>query len=148
MSIGERLKEERERIGMTQPAFAAVAKTTKQTLFSWESGKTAPDGFQMAAFSSAGVDVQYVLTGNRRGDGLGQSAVHQAVLDAVELLSLEKKLDPQQLAKAVVKLCARQSAGITAPPDNGAVVIGNIAGGSQAIAGRDMVVKAPRGKAK
>lgn len=65
MSIGERLREERERLGLSQPKFAALAGTTKQTLFSWESGKTAPDGFQLAAFAEAGVDVQYVLVGDR-----------------------------------------------------------------------------------
>jgi transcriptional regulator with XRE-family HTH domain len=65
MTIGKRLREERERFGLSQPAFAALAKTTKQTLFSWESEKTAPDGFQFAAFAAAGVDVLYVLTGVR-----------------------------------------------------------------------------------
>jgi transcriptional regulator with XRE-family HTH domain len=65
MPIGERLREERERLGLTQPNFASIASTTKQTLFSWESGKTAPDGFQMARLSEAGVDVLYVLTGQR-----------------------------------------------------------------------------------
>ncbi len=65
MPIGKRLREERERLGMSQPAFAAVVGTTKQTLFSWESGKTAPDGFQLAAFATAGADVLYILTGQR-----------------------------------------------------------------------------------
>ncbi|WP_413466192.1 helix-turn-helix domain-containing protein [Hydrogenophaga taeniospiralis] len=50
---------------MSQPNFAAIAGTTKQTLFSWESGKTAPDGFLLAAFAEAGVDVLYVITGRR-----------------------------------------------------------------------------------
>lgn len=50
---------------MSQPSFAAIAGTTKQTLFSWESGKTAPDASQLAAFAAAGVDVLYVLTGQR-----------------------------------------------------------------------------------
>ena len=65
MPIGARLREERERLGMSQPAFAAIAATTKQTLFSWETGKTAPDGFQLSALAGAGVDVLYVLTGQR-----------------------------------------------------------------------------------
>jgi transcriptional regulator with XRE-family HTH domain len=65
MPIGERLRAERERLNMSQPVFAALAQTTKQTLFSWESGKTAPDGFQLAALAAAGVDASYVLTGQR-----------------------------------------------------------------------------------
>lgn len=65
MTIGERLREERERLGLSQPKFAAIAETTKQTLFSWETGKTAPDGFQLSLLSAGGVDVLYVLTGSR-----------------------------------------------------------------------------------
>ena len=67
MPIGKRLREERERLGLSQPAFAAVAGTTKQTLFSWETGKTAPDGFQLAALATTGADVLYILTGQRTG---------------------------------------------------------------------------------
>lgn len=67
MPIGKRLREERERLGLSQPAFAAVAGTTKQTLFSWETGKTAPDGFQLAALATTGADVLYILTGQRAG---------------------------------------------------------------------------------
>ena len=67
MPIGKRLREERERLGLSQPAFAAVAGTTKQTLFSWETGKTAPDGFQLEALATAGADVLYILTGQRAG---------------------------------------------------------------------------------
>jgi len=63
MSIGIRLREERERLGMSQPEFADWVNVTKKTLFSWENGKTAPDCFQLAAFAPAGVDVLYVLTG-------------------------------------------------------------------------------------
>ena len=66
-TLGERLREERERLGMSQPAFAAIAGTTKQTLFSWESGKTAPDAHQLAAIQAAGADVLYILTGQRTG---------------------------------------------------------------------------------
>lgn len=65
MTIGQRLREQREGLGMSQPSFAALAGTTKQTLFSWESGKTAPDAAQLAALAAAGVDVLYVITGRR-----------------------------------------------------------------------------------
>lgn len=82
MTIGERLREERERLGLSQPKFAALVSTTKQTLFSWETGKTAPDGFQLAALAAAGVDVLYILTGQ------SSSAVLQYALSQ----------DPRELA--------------------------------------------------
>lgn len=92
MSLGARLKEERERLGMSQPTFAAIAGTTKQTLFSWESGKTAPDGFQIAAFAGAGVDVLYVLTGQRSQPAIAPlSDDAKALLDDYQHSSSEGK---------------------------------------------------------
>ncbi len=83
MSLGERLKQERERLGMSQPKFAAIAATTKQTLFSWESGRTAPDGFQLAAIATAGADIRYIVTGERDGP-----APEVLSVDERELLAL------------------------------------------------------------
>ena len=63
--IGVRLKEERERLGLTQPAFAEIAGAKKRTLIDWEQGVSSPTSVQLAALSSAGVDAAYVITGNR-----------------------------------------------------------------------------------
>lgn len=63
MPIGDWLRDERKRLGLSQPAFAELAGTTKQTVFSWETGKTAPDAFQLAALAAAGADALYILTG-------------------------------------------------------------------------------------
>lgn len=104
-----RLKEERERLGFSQIEFAESAGTTRKTLFNWENGTGGPTPEVLATWAALGVDVQYVVTGQRQGQGIGESAVFQAVLNAVDLLSLEKKVDADQLAKAVVKLCARQA---------------------------------------
>jgi len=64
-SLGERLREERERLGLSQAAFAELADTFRQTVLSWERGKTAPDGFRLMKLAAAGVDVVYVMTGQR-----------------------------------------------------------------------------------
>ena len=56
MPIGERLREERERLGFNQPCFAEFAGTTKQTLFSWESGGSSPKSDQLTALAEHGVD--------------------------------------------------------------------------------------------
>lgn len=107
MPFGDRLREERERLGMSQPKFAALAETTKQTLFSWETSKTAPDGFQLAALHKAGVDVLFVITGKHTG---AASAPPMPDLGTIELAveyvrnreQLEKrKLTAAQFAKAV-----------------------------------------------
>lgn len=63
--IGVRLKEERERLGMAQPAFAEVAGAAKRTLIEWEKGTTSPSAVQLSALHEIGVDLQYVLLGIR-----------------------------------------------------------------------------------
>lgn len=63
--IGERLKEERDRLGLTQPQFAEAAGAAKRTLIEWEKGATAPNAVQLSALKEIGVDVLYVVTGQR-----------------------------------------------------------------------------------
>jgi len=106
MPIGKRLREERERLGMSQPAFAAIAQTTKQTLFSWESGKTAPDGFQLAALAAAGVDVLYVLTGQvnqQAADAPALSPRHRFLLENYDQMGEEGKRIIDAAASAAAK---------------------------------------------
>ncbi len=67
VSIGERLREERHRLELSQPAFAEVGGVTKKTQMLYESGARAPDATYLAALAAAGVDVLYVLTGQRGG---------------------------------------------------------------------------------
>jgi len=63
--IGVRLKEERERLCLTQPDFAQAAGAGKRTLIEWEKGTTSPNAVQLSALEEIGVDVYYVLTGKR-----------------------------------------------------------------------------------
>ncbi|MFT0531622.1 helix-turn-helix domain-containing protein [Castellaniella hirudinis] len=63
--IGMRLREERERLGYAQPAFAEIAGSKKRTLIDWEKGVSSPTAVQLAELAKVGVDVLYVLTGKR-----------------------------------------------------------------------------------
>jgi transcriptional regulator with XRE-family HTH domain len=65
VSIENRLKEERLRLGFNQPDFAGLAGRTKKTLIDYEKGATSPDAKFLAAIAAAGADVQYILTGTR-----------------------------------------------------------------------------------
>lgn len=65
MDIGDRLKEERERLKLTQKSIADFAGTTTRTQISYEGNLTRPKGGYLARVSSLGVDVAYVLTGER-----------------------------------------------------------------------------------
>lgn len=114
--VAPRVVEERKRIGFNQAEAADACGISREMWGKYERGKAALGGEVLFRFAAAGADVQYILTGQRQGQGIGESAVHQAVLDAVDLLSLEKKVDANQLAKAVVKLVAKSAT----PPAAGA----------------------------
>ena len=72
MAIGERLKEERERLGYNQADFAALAETTRKSQFNYETDERRPDVRYMAAIGAAGADVQYIVTGLRSSQALSQ----------------------------------------------------------------------------
>ena len=65
MSIGPRLKEERERIGITQAALGAVGGIQKQAQLKYESGVRTPSAEYLIEISKIGIDVNYVLFGVR-----------------------------------------------------------------------------------
>lgn len=70
VSIGERLREERERLGFTQPAFAGLAETTKKSQIDYEKDLTQPKAGYLAAVAKVGADVQYIITGVRSSAAL------------------------------------------------------------------------------
>lgn len=63
--IGQRLKQERQRLKLTQPEFAELALTKKRTLIDWEKGVSSPTAPQLSAMANAGVDILYVITGEQ-----------------------------------------------------------------------------------
>ncbi|HEF4757266.1 helix-turn-helix family protein [Burkholderia multivorans] len=65
MSIGARLKEERLRIGLSQAEIAALGGLSNKTQLSYESDARSPDANYLAALARVGVDVLYVITGER-----------------------------------------------------------------------------------
>lgn len=67
MTMGDRLKEERTRLGLSQAALAAAAGIPKATLVGYELGRRVPGGDALRSLASAGVDIHYVLTGVRSG---------------------------------------------------------------------------------
>lgn len=65
VSIGERLREERQKLTMSQTAFAERGGVTKKTQMLYEGNERFPDAQYLALVAEAGVDVLYVLTGQR-----------------------------------------------------------------------------------
>lgn len=65
---GERLREERERLGFNQTDFAKLCGLTKLTQLNYEQNKRAPDGVYLATIAKVGADVLYIITGQRSGE--------------------------------------------------------------------------------
>ena len=66
-NIGARLRDERERLGKNQDAFAALAGVGKRALIHYEKSERSPDANFLAAIAAAGADVLYILMGQRSG---------------------------------------------------------------------------------
>jgi len=64
-NFGDRLREERNRLGLTQTALGAIGGVRQQAQYLYEKGERKPDSDYLAAVAAAGVDVLYVLTGQR-----------------------------------------------------------------------------------
>lgn len=63
--LGERLREERERLGLSQAEFAEKVGVHRNTQVRYESGKRQPDSDYMAQIQDLGVDAGYLIFGRR-----------------------------------------------------------------------------------
>lgn len=63
--IGDRLREERERLGLSQVALADACGVTMRSLRNYEKNDRQPDASFLASLASTGADVLYILTGQR-----------------------------------------------------------------------------------
>ena len=59
-----RLKQERQRLGLSQADFSALGGVQKQAQFHYERGTRRPNSDYLAKIASAGADVFYLLTGH------------------------------------------------------------------------------------
>ncbi|WP_198655759.1 S24 family peptidase [Salinicola sp. CR57] len=73
MNVGERLRKERERLGMTQTALAEIGGVGKTTQINYEKNNRNPDTGYLLALDAVGVDTYYVLTGRRTGGADSES---------------------------------------------------------------------------
>lgn len=96
MAIGERLREERKRLKMTQAVFAQTGGIGLSALKMYEGNERDPGALFLAALGTAGADVQYVVTGRRSNSAL--AADEQIVLDSY------RALDPRAKREALAYL--------------------------------------------
>lgn len=68
VSFGERLRSERLRIGLQQLELAEACEVARKTLSVWEKGEQTPNAAILSRMAVVGVDVLYVVTGERAGE--------------------------------------------------------------------------------
>lgn len=79
--IGSRIREERERLGLSQEAFGALAGVKKLAQFNYEKGKRSPTGDYFEQLRQhKGIDVNYIVTGMRTGPEWDDALAHRYVL--------------------------------------------------------------------
>ncbi|MBF0340705.1 MAG: helix-turn-helix transcriptional regulator [Magnetococcales bacterium] len=118
MNFFERLKTERKRLGLTQGEMADIGGISKTSYFNYESGSREPNASFLTAIATAGVDVNYVLTGVQAISGqhsrdfedypeIGTALVLDVVLFIETWLTDSGKTMPPDKKVAMVKAMCR-----------------------------------------
>ena len=88
MTISVRLKEERARLKLSQTDLGAVGGVGKTTQINYEKGVGSPDATYLAAVAELGVDILYVVTGERK-----PQLAETISVDAAEFLHMYEHVD-------------------------------------------------------
>lgn len=65
MSIGKRIRSERERLGISQEELRIACGISYRTQMAYELGESEPKVSYIVKFSELGADMNYIVTGNR-----------------------------------------------------------------------------------
>jgi transcriptional regulator with XRE-family HTH domain len=104
VSIGQRLREERDAQNLTQEALASALGITKKTQGLYERDERSPNADYLSAIQGLGLDVMYILTGQRMprpAEGLSER--ESAVLDNFRSLPEEDRAAVQRLTNALAE---------------------------------------------
>lgn len=119
LDIGGRLREERERLNLSQLALGEIGGVKKLAQLKYEKGDRSPDADYLNAIAKVGIDIQYVITSVRSSSTLTNE--EQQLLDSYRVAPLVVK------AAALAALTAGSSATTSI----------NVTGSGQRVAGRD-----------
>lgn len=87
-AFSDRLREERERLGLTQEEFAGLAGTTRRSQSNYELGERVPDAEYLMRLVDRDVDVAYLITGRRVLGDAARVDAELAQLDGVDRAAL------------------------------------------------------------
>lgn len=84
--FGKRLKEERERLLMSQAEFAKACGVGKTAQYMYERGDREPSWSYMDKANEAGADSHYIFTGTKTGSDWAYARAYKKMLYTVEML--------------------------------------------------------------
>jgi transcriptional regulator with XRE-family HTH domain len=104
--MGSRLREERKRLGMNQTDFAKAIGVHLNTQSRYEKGDRDPDTAYLSAIAKAGVNVAYVLTGEKGEDPKLQIKGLRHVINVIqEFLDIAKGPIGREFDAAAREVC-------------------------------------------
>lgn len=109
MGIGTRLREERERLGLSQEGLGTLGGVRKQAQLLYEKDERKPDSGYLEAVAASGADVLYILTGQRSSAQPAADAAEQVLLDSY------RRCKPEARAH-LIQTAALLSAGLPPAP--------------------------------
>lgn len=102
--IGERLREERTRLGLSQTEVAERCDLTRRTLLSWEKGDQYPNASVLAEMSRLGFDVLYVVTGAHLWEAVPEDV--GALMSSEEAILLADYRETDDVGKQTIRIVA------------------------------------------
>ncbi|WP_084161950.1 helix-turn-helix domain-containing protein [Methylocaldum szegediense] len=102
--FGKRLKEERERLGLSQSKFAEACGVKKTAQYTYEKGTRRPDYGYLEAAERLGVDTLYLMTGTRKGNDLAYTRAYKRILLTVEMFLGLNEEQLERIAAMAVQL--------------------------------------------
>lgn len=108
VNLGKRLKEERERLGLTQAKFAEACGVGRTAQFNYERGEREPSWSYISAAEKIGVDVLYIFTGMHSGKDFALANAYSRMIYTVEMLLGLQEGSLEMLAKEAVDLQGKE----------------------------------------
>lgn len=109
-TFGNKLKAERQRLGLSQAAFGELGGVSKVTQAAYESDSTRPDIKYLAKLADTGVDVLWVTTGRRAPSGIDWDLIAELLELIDEWASEREKPTPRSERKDLLRVLYSQFA--------------------------------------
>ncbi|WGM10109.1 hypothetical protein QE197_03100 [Arsenophonus nasoniae] len=108
--VGDRLKSERLRLGLSQEIFAERCGVKKLTQYNYEKSERHPDAGYLIAAKALGVDLNYVMTGERHDEASALDVVRDE--EEAEVLTAFRHIpgETREVAKRTLTAMAEKKA--------------------------------------